>query len=129
MRHSVIKGNSAGLFITTAGNDLVHTLSINRSGVYRSAIVRKIMAYNNTGANVTLRIGTRDMSAAPLFVAYLPTLLVLNGTDNEWLPDELPAVEFSRVVRATVNGREGNIYAITSAAGVLLSLEVEEYGN
>jgi hypothetical protein len=128
IRPSIRKGNSAGLVTTTAGNDLIHTLSVNRSGVIRSAIIRKILVFNNTGGNVTIQFGTRDASAVPLFVQYLPDLLALNGLENTWSEDVIPAVEFGFVDRLTINGREGNIYALASAANVLISVEVEEFG-
>ena len=128
MRISIRKGNSGGLITTTAGNDLVHTLGINRSGVARTAIIRKILAYNNTGGDVTLQFGTRDSAAVPNFVQYLPDLLALNGLENAWLETEIPAVEFSVNTGALVAGREGNIYLLASAALVLVTIEVEEFG-
>jgi hypothetical protein len=129
---SIRVANSAGLVTTTAGPDLVHTLGTNRSNVRRSAIIRKILAYNNTGGNVTLQFGSRDGQAVPVFVAYLPTLLVLNGLDNDWQEVELPAIIFSVVAPVplvAVNVREGNIWVQASAVGVLVTLELEEFGS
>ena len=100
LRASIRKPNSEGLVTATGGNDLMHTLGRNRSGVHRTAIIRKIMAYNNTGANVTIQLGTRDGTApAPLFVAYLPVLLVLNGMENIWGEEHIPAAR--AIERAT----------------------------
>jgi len=130
LRQSIRKGNSAGLITTTAGNDLVHTLSINRSGIPRTAVIRKIFAYNNTGGPETIQFGTRDFTAGvPLFVQYLPDILVLNGVENIWTEEDIPAVEFSVVTLALANGREGNIYLLASAAAILVSIEVEEWGS
>jgi hypothetical protein len=127
------KANSAGFIISTGGNDLVHTLGTNRSGVRRTAIIRKIMANNLTGVNQTIQFGTQDTTApVPLFVAYLPPLLVLSGVDSEWTEDEIPAVEFSVVLTVpsvAINNREGNIYLFASAAGVMVSIEVDELGS
>lgn len=127
---SIRVGNSVGMVITTAGNDLVHTLGTNRSNVRRSAIIRKILAYNNTGGNVTLQFGT--LNGTPAFVQYLPTLLALNGLDNEWNEQDLPIVEFSvlnTVPLVAANDRVGNIFVVAAVAGVLVSLEIEEFGT
>jgi hypothetical protein len=133
LRASIRKPNNAGIVTTTAGNDLVHTLGTNRSGVRRTAIIRKIMVWNNTGNAVTLRFGTRDTTApVPLFVQYLPTLKALNNVDNEWEEKDIPALEFSvvnTVPPVAANNREGNIYVVASVAGVMLSLEIDEYGS
>ena len=129
LRASIRKPNSVGLVPATGGNDLVHLLGTNRSGVTRTAIIRKILAYNNTGANVTLQLGTRDFSAVPLFVQYLPDLLALNGLDSVWEDGEIPAVEFSLLTLPLALGREGNIYLLASAAGVLVTLEADELGS
>lgn len=129
MRQMLRKGNSVGLITATAGNDLVHILGTGRTNaVRRTAIIRKILAWNNTGGNVTVQFGTRDSAAAPAFVQYLPDLLVLNGVDNVWNEWDLPAVEFSVVNLALANGREGNIYLLASAANVLVSIELDEFG-
>lgn len=126
-RASIRKANSAGLVTATAGPDLLHTLSTNRSGVTRSAIIRKVLAYNNTGANITIQLGT--ITAVPAFVALLPVLLVINGMENIWQEGELPCVEFSVVNLAGANFRAGNIYLQASAVGVVVSIETEEYGS
>lgn len=125
---SIRKPNSAGLVVTTAGNDLVHTLGANRSGATRTAIIKKILAYNNTGGNVTLQFGTQDNAVAPAFVQLLPELVAINGLENVWTEDGIPAVEFSVDTTAGAAGAEGNVYVLASAAGVNVRIEVEEYG-
>jgi hypothetical protein len=57
---------------------------------------------------------------------------VLSGVDSEWTEDEIPAVEFSVVLTVpsvAINNREGNIYLFASAAGVMVSIEVDELGS
>jgi hypothetical protein len=129
MRASVRKGNSVGLVTTTGGNDLVHTLGVGLNMVARTAIIRKILAYNNTGGNVTLQFGTLDAAAMPAFVQYLPDLLALNGLENIWNEVDLPATEFSVDPQALALGRAGNIFVLASAALVLITIEVEEFGS
>lgn len=126
-RASIRKANSAGLVTATAGPDLVHTLGIARSAVPRTAIIRKILAYNNTGGNITIQFGT--INAVPGFVGYLPILLVVNGLESIWTEEDIPAVEFSVVTLAGANFRAGNIYLQASAVGVVVSIEVEEFGS
>lgn len=125
-RASIRKANSVGLVISTAGPDLVHTLGTARSGVLRTAIIRKIMAYNNTGGDVVLQFGT--VNAIPAFVQYLPSLLAVNGLDSEWGEDEIPAVEFSLVNQVGAAFRAGNIWLQSAAVGVLVIIEVDEFG-
>ena len=118
------KGGSAGLVATTGGNDLLHTLSTGRT-----AKITKILAYNNTGANVTLQFGTLDRTAPPgAFVQLLPSLVSINGLDNEWTEEDLPAIEFASDTSAGAAGRTGNIYVLASAAGVDVVIEVREKG-
>ena len=136
LRAAIRKPNTEGLVPSTVGIDLVHTLGINRSGVTRTAIIRKIMVYNNTGGPVTLQLGTQDFTVPiPLFVQYIPDLLAVNGLDTEWNESEIPATEFSRLALAAALGREGNIYLQAldalgaGVAGVLVTLEVDEIGS
>jgi hypothetical protein len=130
--HGVRKTGNAGLVTTTAGNDLLHTIPLTtiaqQTFPARSFIIRKIMWYNNSGANVTLQFGT--LNAVPAFVALLPTILALNGFDNELTERELPCVEFmSATAQAAAAARyNGNAYVLASAAGVLVAIEVEEFG-
>jgi len=133
VRPFVVKAGNQGLVNSTAGNDLLHTLPVaavlNQTGP-RSASISKIMAYNNTGGNVTLRFGTLDRNpAGAAFVQLLPTLVAINTFDNEWMESEIPFVEFISWPVATAAGRTGDIYVITSAAAVLVSIEVKEYGE
>lgn len=132
MRKGIRIANSAGLVTTTAGPDLVHTLSQYTTAqgnvTQRSAIIRKVLAYNNTGANATLIFGTRDRAGAPAFVALMPALLAINTFDNEWEETDLPAVEFRPNRALLAAGREGNIWVQASAVGVLFVIEIEEIG-
>lgn len=110
--------NNQGVFTLTGGNDLIHDLSAGRK-----AIIRKILCYNNTGADVTLQFGT--LNAVPAFVALLPIFVALDTLDNEWLEEEIPPVEFELNTSAGAAFRLGDIYCLASGAAVL-SLEVEE---
>ncbi|MDD5539116.1 MAG: hypothetical protein PHG61_00285 [Candidatus Marinimicrobia bacterium] len=94
----------------------------------RSAVLTKIMAYNNTGANATLQFGTLNRAGAPAFVALLPTLVAINAMDTEWTEAEIPFVEWMSFPQATAAGRTGDIYVLASVAGVLVSIEVRSYG-
>jgi hypothetical protein len=123
--------NSAGLVTTTGGgvHDLVHTLGTMRANVRRSAVVRRILAYNNTGANVTLQFGTQSLAA--VFVQYMPDLVALNGLDNEWNEWDIPLIHyhaFNSVPYVAATSMAGDIYVLASAANVLLVIEVEEFG-
>ncbi|MHB8084331.1 MAG: hypothetical protein ACYDHZ_00700 [Dehalococcoidia bacterium] len=120
----IVIDGSAGLVTTTTGNDLLHTLS-----TARTAIIRKIMWYNNTGAVVTLRIGTVDNQAIPVFVPMLPTIAAINGLHDNLMAAEIPDVEFAPNRGALAAGRSGNIYVVGSAAGVLIVISVEEWGR
>ncbi len=110
--------NNQGVFTLTAGNDLIHGLSIGRK-----AIIRKILCYNNTGVNVTLQFGTLD--ATPALVALLPIFVAIDTLDNEWLETEIPYFEFELNTSAGAAYRLGDIYCLASGAAVL-SLEIEE---
>ena len=127
-RNSIRKAGNAGLVTTTAGNDLLHTLPIAvvPRGP-RTAIITKILAYNNTGGNVTLQFGTLDRTVAgALFVQLLPTLVAIDPFDNEWLEAEIPPIEFASDTTVGVNGRVGDIYVLASAALVDVVIEVAE---
>lgn len=131
IRPYIRKANSIGLVTTTgpATADLLHLNGTSRSGAVRSSIIRKILCYNNTGANVTLQFGTRDYTAPiPLFVQVLPDLLAINGLENVWREEEIPSAEFSQLLLAGVLGREGNIYVVSSVAAVLVLIDVDEFG-
>ena len=112
--------NSGGVITLTAGNDLIHSLSTGRK-----AVIRKILCYNNTGANVTLQFGTLD--ATPAFVALMPIFVAINGFDNTWPEEEIPMVEFELNPAAGAAYRLGSIYCLASGAAVL-QLEIEELG-
>lgn len=132
-RVGIRKAGSSGLVITTGGNDLLHTMPVTtiaqQTFPSRSFVIRKIAWYNNTGANVTLQFGT--LNGTPAFVALLPTYLALNTFDGSREERELPFVEFISTVTAGVLAaaqRNGNAYVLASAAGVLVSVEIEEFG-
>jgi hypothetical protein len=111
---------TGGLVTTTAGPDLCHTLPAGRT-----AKIRKIMWYNNTGAAATLIFGTQNNVAG--WVPLLPTIDCLNTFDGELTEAELPDVEFVND-RTPAAGMTGNILVQASVAGILLRLEVEEFG-
>lgn len=131
-RIGIRKAGNAGLVTTTAGNDLLHTIPVMtvQAVTYpaRTFIIRKIMWYNNTGAPVTLSIGT--LNATPAFVPLLPTIYAINLFDGELTEDELPDVEFCSVNAPAVAAVRfnGNAYVLASAAGVLIAITVEEFG-
>lgn len=119
------KANNGGVFTTTAGNDLLHTLPTDRS-----AKIVKIMCYNNTGGNVTLQFGTLDRDpAGAAFVALLPIFVAINTLDNEWAETEIIGVEWVNATAVTAAGRTGDIYVLASAAGAIVSLEIVEIGG
>lgn len=131
MKVGIRKAGNAGMVLTAGGGvpDVCHTLVV-AAGVAneRSAIIRKIMAYNNTGANATIIFGTMDRSAVALFVPLLPALYLINTFDAEWTEAEIPAVEFQSDMGLLVNGRTGNIMVLGSVANIQVSIEVEEFG-
>ena len=132
LKPGIVKAGNAGLVTTTAGNDLCHTIGVASilNTIARSAIITKIMAYNNTGAPVTLQFGTLNRNpAGAAFVQLLPTLVAINTLDNEWAEDEIPAVEFMSWPQLTAAGRTGDIYVLASAAAVLVQIEVREFGG
>lgn len=116
------KAGNAGLVATSGGaaHDLLHTTSIGRT-----AKITKVLAYNNTGADVTLQFGTLDRQAVPVFVPLFPALVAINTFDNEW---DLPAVEFASDTSLLAAGRTGDIYVVGSAALVDVVIEVREKG-
>jgi hypothetical protein len=131
MRIGIRKANNAGLLITTAGPDLLHTIQLvtsnNMSVPNKTVVIRKILWYNNTGASVTLIFGTRDLAVAPAFVALFPTMVAFNGLPEAVQEADIPAIEFTRNNAALAAGRSGDIYVQASAVGVVIALEVEEF--
>lgn len=79
----------------------------------RTVIVRKVMVYNNTGANAVIDIGT---GLAPL-TNIIPSLFSLNTFDNEWTEDDLPEVEVG-----------ADVTVQSSVLGVQVQAEIEEIG-
>ena len=82
----------------------------------RTVILRKVMVYNNTGANAVIQIG---VGLAPL-VPIIPNLYSINLFDNEWMEDDLPADDF---------GVDNDLTVQSSVAGVQVQCEVEEVGS
>ena len=117
--------NSAGLVTSTAvaTGDLVHTLS--NQGLRVMAKITKIMWYS--AVNATMIIGTWD-NAVPVaaFVALFPTIRCIAGQHDFLTEKQLPDVEFALDNTATPNGRSGNIYVLTSVAGVIVRATIKE---
>lgn len=119
------KANNQGLVITTAGPDVCHLMpAVNPTTV----IIRKIMWYNNTGAQETLIFGTQD-NAVPAagWVPLFPTINCVNTMDGELMEWEIPEIEFVVDNRAGVAGQTGDILVQASAVGIEVRLEVEEF--
>jgi hypothetical protein len=123
MVRGIIVPNSSGLVTVTAvaTGDLVHTLSTGSS-----AIIRRIFWSNNTGAVVTLIFGTQTNAAIPVFAARYPTISCANGVHDFLTQDQIPEVIFRVDRTATPGGFSGNIYVLSSAAGVIVRIAVEE---
>lgn len=101
--------------------DLLHTCPTGRS-----FFVTKLMWYQATGGGVTLQFGSRNNAAVPAFVPYLPTILALNGIDGVLTEEDLPPIEWLVDGAVAPAGRDGNLYVVSSVAGVLVSVEVAE---
>jgi len=112
---------AGGLVTTTAGPDLCHTLPVGRT-----VKIKKIMWSNNTGAAETLIFGTQDNAA--VWVPLFPTIICINTFDGELNEIDLPDIEFAND-RTAAAGTTGNILVQASAVGILIRLEVEEYGS
>lgn len=110
-----------GLLTTTGAADLIHTLAPGRT-----AIIRKIMWSNNTGAASTLIFGT--LTNAAVWVPLFPTITVLNGFDGWYEETHIADVEFVNDRTAGAGGLTGNIHVTGGAAGILVRLTVEEIG-
>lgn len=125
------KPNSAGLVVSTAGPDLLHTLSIlgpNAGQGFRSAFIRTIHVYNNTGADITVQFGTLNRAVAPAFVQLMADMVFLDTFHTDIPEQDIPMVEFRADLSALAAGRTGNIYMQASAVGLLINLTVEEIG-
>lgn len=127
-RNAIRKAGNAGLVTSTAGNDLLHTLPVATTPRGpRTAIITKILAYNNTGVNVTLQFGTLDRTVAgAIFVQLIPVLVAINTLDNEWTEAGIPPIEFASNTTVGANGRVGDIYVLASVAAVDVIIEVAE---
>lgn len=112
--------------VTTTGaaaGDLLHTCPTGRSFV-----VTKIVWYQATGVGIVMVFGTRNNAAVPAIVPMLPSLLALTGIPGLLTEEEIPAVEFQVNNAVAPLGRDGNLYVV-AAAGVLVSVEVAEWGG
>jgi hypothetical protein len=83
----------------------------------RTVILRKVMVYNNTGANAVVEIGTGLGGA---FATIVPPFYSLNLFDNEWTEDDLPVDEVGVSADLTVR---------SSVLGVQVQVEIEEIGS
>lgn len=132
LRIGVLKANNQpiatrGLLTTAApGPDLIHTLPVGRT-----AIIRKIMYYNNI-ANSTLTFGTLT-NAGVWFPLFPPIDVIVTFAD--WVEEtQIPDVEFANDRTALAGGVTGNIHVLAGVAGVglagiLVRLTVEEFGR
>lgn len=111
-------GNVGMVTVTLTGPNLLHGLPVGRS-----ARICKIVAYNNSGAPAVLTLGT--LSALGVFTAMMPSLYALNGLDNIWTEQEIPAVEWIKY-SVLVVGMTGDIWISSSVAGPQVVIEVEE---
>ena len=138
-RIGVRKAGNAGLVTTTGGNDVLHTQALMTVQTVtfpaRTFVIRKIMWYvPNALGNCLLSIGT--LNATPILVPLLPTILCLAGFDGELGEAVLPGVEFesSALAEAAALRLDGNAYVLSTTAlgvavaGVLVAIEVEEFG-
>jgi hypothetical protein len=121
MVKGIVIPNSAGLVTTTAvaTGDLLHTLSVGAS-----AKIRKIMWSNLTGGNITLILGTN--TNAGVFVPLFPTIQAVTGFDGVLTEREIPDVIFNVDRTPAPLGLTGAIFVVSSVAGVLMRLSVEE---
>ena len=124
----VRKANNAGLVTIAAagagGQQLVHTLPIS---IITTAKIRKIIAYNITGAQTNLQFGYLTLAAA--WVQVIPNLAMLNTFENVWNEVDLPNYEF-RPDTTLVTGTLGDIWArvdVVAANNVTFIIEVEEF--
>ena len=111
-------GNVGMVTVTLTGPNLLHGLPVGRS-----ARICKIVAYNNSGAPAVLTLGT--LTALGAFTALMPPLYALNGLDNIWTEQEIPAVEWIKY-SVLVVGMTGDIWISSSVAGPQVVIEVEE---
>lgn len=83
----------------------------------RTVILRKVMIYNNTGANAVIDIGTGLGGA---FARIVPSFYSINLFDNEWTEDDLPVDEV---------GVSGDLTVQSSVLGVQVQVEIDEIGS
>jgi len=83
----------------------------------RTVILRKLMIYNNTGANAVVTVG---VGLGVAFAAIIPPVYSTNLFDNEWTEDDLPVDEV---------GVDDDLTVQATVAGVQVQAEVEEIGS
>lgn len=121
----VRKANNQGLVTTTApGPDLCHTMPTANPTTVK---IRKIVWYQNTGVQQTLQFHTMNNVVPAGAVNILPAMNCVNGIDGGRIEEELPEVELAIDRRAGIAGRTGDIWVQGSAAGIQVTLEVEEF--
>jgi hypothetical protein len=122
IRPYVIKGNNAGLVVTTGGatGDLVHTHPAGKT-----LIMTKIMWSNHMGVNDVLVFGSR-VNAGIFFPLY-PAITCLTGFTGVVSNIELPRIEIA-VDTTALTGLDGNIYVMSTQVGLMVRIEVEEIG-
>ena len=81
----------------------------------RTVIVRKLMIYNNTGADAVVQIGT---GLAGAFAAIMPSFFALDTFDNQWIEDDIAEIEV-----------DDDLTVQSTVLGVLVQIEVEEIGS
>lgn len=89
----------------------------------RSAVIKKIMWYNNLGAVSVLSIG---QGLAGVFVAALPAIHTIQPFHGFLAEDELPHVEFQIVPVIGVAAAMPDITFESTVAGLEVVIEVEE---
>jgi len=106
----------SSLIITVAAAATPENLYLVSAGgtVPRTVIVRKIMCYSDVG-NCIVDIG---IGLGVAFANIIPSILVINTFDTEWMEDEIPEVEVN-----------ANITVQSSILGVQVQIEVEEIGT
>ena len=78
----------------------------------KRAIIRKIHWYNNTGGNGLLRVGYLTLAA--VFTQVLPSILMVNGVDDDMTEGELP------IVGNTVEGFYPDTTLVTGTLGLII---------
>lgn len=70
-----------------------------------TAIIRKIWAYNNSGAQQDIQLGT----GTGTFVQRMPALSLANGSTTILTEEDIPAVEFTAAITGIVSAGVGPV--------------------